>query len=128
MMTDRYFARTPLIPGLVTERGWTCPNTIGAIAWNDANRNLQSAQVRLDIGGDVYLTVECLGRSGWDWLVWDESCQFIPRYGVADTDAAARHQAELMVTEVAILLGANSSLRPERQASTAILEPQHAEG
>ena len=74
------------------------------VEWQATGQDLRSAEARLDIGGPVYLSVERLGAEGWDWLVWDASCQALPRYGQAETEAGAKRQAELKLAEMNDLL------------------------
>ena len=42
----------------------------------------------------LYMQVESLGESGWDWHVWDMSRQVRQQYGLADTLAEAKRKAE----------------------------------
>ena len=81
------------------------PEAVGLILWNDTEATLKSAEATLDAGGVIYLLVECLGSAGWDWMVWDKNGQIIPRYGHAQTVAAAKYQAEFVLGEInAVLL------------------------
>lgn len=81
--------------------------------WETTGQDLRSAKARLLVGGTAYLSVERLGGTGWDWLVWDASSQILPRYGLAKTEDEAKRQAESMMTEVnAMLLAASERLQP----------------
>ena len=77
-----------------------CAEAPDTIAWDDSDGNLRYARTRLDVGSVVYLTVENLESTGWDWVVWDGGSQVIPRYGRAETATAAKRRAEMTVTEV----------------------------
>ena len=68
--------------------------------WKATGTGLCSAEARLGSGGVVYLSIERLSSKGWDWLVWDSSCQVLPRYGLADTEGEAKRHAELTLLEV----------------------------
>ena len=75
-----------------------------ALEWQVTGEDLRSAEARLDIGGVVHLSVECLGSTGWDWLVWDSSCQALPRYGLAGTEGAAKRRAEASMLDLNAVL------------------------
>ena len=74
------------------------------VEWRTTGQDLCSAEARLDVGGTVYLSVESLEGRGWDWMVWDASCQALPRYGLAVTESAAKRQAETSMREVNTVL------------------------
>ena len=84
-----------------------------AMQWETTGQDLRSAKAKLLVGGTAYLSVERLGATGWDWLVWDANSQVLPRYGLAKTEDAAKRQAESMMAEVdAMLLAASERLQP----------------
>ena len=80
--------------------------------WETTGQDLRSAKARLLVGGTACLSVERLGATGWDWLVWDAGGQIQPRYGLAKTEDAAKRQAEAMMAEVdATLLALSEGLQ-----------------
>ena len=87
------------------------------IEWETTGQDLRSAKARLLVGGTAYLSVERLGATGWDWLVWDASGQVQPRYGLASTEHAAKQQAEAMMAEVDATLCALSESLPQDAAA-----------
>ena len=74
------------------------------IRWRTTEEGAQRAEAALDIGGTVYLSVEYMGNTGWDWLVWDARCRALPRHGLAMTEDAAKRQAERSLREVSAVL------------------------
>ena len=74
------------------------------VEWETTGQDLRSGKAKLLVGGIAYLSVERLGATGWDWLVWDASSQIQPRYGLAKTENAAKRQAETMMGEVDAML------------------------
>ena len=90
------------------------------VEWRATGQHMRSAEVRLDVGGTVHLSVESLGSRGWDWMVWDASGQALPRYGLAGSESAAKRQAELSVREVnTVLLDVLGPLRQDAAWSPA---------
>lgn len=90
------------------------------VQWRTTGRDMRSAEASLDVGGTVYLSVESLGSRGWDWMVWDASCQALPRYGLAVTEGAAKRQAELSLCKVnTVLLDVLGPLRQDAAAPPA---------
>ena len=87
------------------------------VEWQTTGQDLRSAQAKLLVGGTAYLSVERLGATGWDWLVWDASSQIQPRYGLAKTEDAAKRQAEAMMVEVDAMLLAQSERLPQGAAA-----------
>ena len=75
-----------------------------AVEWRSTGEDLCSAAVRLELGGTIYLSVESLQSTGWDWLVWDANRRMTPRHGLAATESVAKRQAELSMQEVSAVL------------------------
>ena len=74
------------------------------VEWEATAEDFWSAEAKLDVGGVIYLSVESLGPKGWDWVMWDTSCQALPRHGLAATKNSAKRQAEQSLQEVNIML------------------------
>jgi len=74
------------------------------VVWVREHDDMDSAELAADQHHKVHLLVEDLGDTGWDWHVWDAHVRFQQRYGMADSVAQAKAQAEaalsLMLVEM----------------------------
>lgn len=75
-----------------------------AMTWQSTGAANWFAETTLDVGEVVYLVVGISADSQWDWFVWDADIQALPRYGLAETERAAKWQAERSMQEVNDLL------------------------
>ena len=74
------------------------------VVWVREHADMYSAEIVADQCCKLHLLVEGLGDTGWDWHVWDTTGRLQQRYGLADTAAQAKAQAEaalgLMIEEL----------------------------
>jgi len=73
-------------------RGWGKDGAM--VTWVLDDGDLHTDQRVLGMVGALHLTLESLGENGWDWHVWDMSCQVRQQYGLADTLTEAKRKAE----------------------------------
>jgi hypothetical protein len=75
------------------------------VEWETAEGEVHRAERTLGGCGALYLQVESLGESGWDWHVWEQSGRGQQRYELADSLPAAKARAEAVLDALARELG-----------------------
>lgn len=63
--------------------------------WTAEHEELSHARWLMTDGRMLEIQVESLWEDGWDWQVWDSAGQVEVRYGLAETQAAAKSKAEV---------------------------------
>ena len=75
------------------------------VLWETAEGEVHRAERALGGRGALYLQVESLGESGWDWHVCEQSGRGQQRYGLADSLTEAKERAEAALDALARELG-----------------------
>jgi len=78
------------------------------VQWTTDDGEMHHAKRVFRVRGSVfvlYLKVDGLGESGWDWHVWEQSGRGQQRYGLADDLPAAKAKAEAALDALARELG-----------------------
>ena len=75
------------------------------VLWETAEGEVHRAERALGGRGALYLQVESLGESGWDWHVCEQSGRGQQRHGLADSLTEAKERAEAALDALARELG-----------------------
>ncbi len=86
-----------------TRKSW-----VMLVQWTTDDGEMHHAKRVFRVRGSVfvlYLKIDGLGESGWDWHIWEQSGQGQQRYGLADDLSAAKAKAEVALDALARELG-----------------------